>query len=420
MGIVFFIVLTALSMFTVSCTEPSGKQTMTVESASFDTTEGLEGLPQPPQVVRLAVVGDIMMHDYQMKRAYVDSSGTFDFSKVFEYVQPYLDESDLLIGNLETVFAGKNKGRDSSVLGYATYPYFNAPKEYAEQLKMSGFDLLTTANNHSLDSYPAGVEATLQLLDSLQIRHVGTYRSEEERSRLCMVEENGVTLGFCGYTYSLNGIREPRERDYLVNDFVGFDTARIHRMCEEVRSLQHSGADMTLAYVHCGEEYQKKPNAGQRRVVDSLRAAGCDIVVMSHPHLLQKIDFFPANDSLKSCFVSYSLGNFISSQVYHEGQPRDIGGILELEITKMDGVARLSKVSFVPTYSFWRKDRIGLLPVIEAYEHPERYLPLWKKDNVNLERAYHATMDVLRGDMDSSRVFMTDGRYRLDLFPSVP
>lgn len=365
-----------------------------------------------PSIVRLSVVGDIMMHGRQMTRAYVEESDSFDFSRVFEYVQPYMDEADLLVGNLETVFAGKNKGRSQDVLGYSSFPCFNAPDAFAVQLKRCGFDLLTTANNHSLDSYPEGVVATLDLLDSLQIAHVGTARSVEEQGRLCVIERNGLRLGFCGYTYYLNGIREPKGRDYLVNDFLDYDAQKIHVMCEEVRRLQRSGVDMTIAYLHCGVEYQRKPNDWQRLVVDSLRGAGCDIILMSHPHILQKVELFPAQDSLKACFVAYSLGNFISSQVYRNGRACDIGAILELELTKRQDSTRLSAVSVVPTYSFWRPDRIGVLPVIEAHDHPSSFFPLSEKEKMSLERAYRATYDVIRGNMDTTQWVIDEERYK--------
>lgn len=364
--------------------------------------------------LKISAVGDLMVHDYQILRAHRNDTDSFDFSPVFKQVQPYLDEADILVGNLETVFAGKDKGRSNKVFGYSSFPYFNSPNAFAEALAQAGFDLLTTANNHTLDAYPEGVVSTLNLLDSLGIRHVGTARDSAEKQQLCLIEKNGILVGFSGYTYSLNGIHRPKDKPYLVNEFINYDTTKIGEMCNEIRRLKTAGADFVVAYVHAGTEYQKKPNSYQRRVADSLFHVGAQMIVMSHPHILQKMDVLTSKDSLRKSVVAYSLGNFISSQVANEKSYKDIGAILEVEVKKWKDSTFISAVSVIPTYSYWRKDHIGVLPVIKAHDSPNEVIKLRKKDTMKVNKAYYHTLEVLRGDMDSALWKIENERYRLE------
>lgn len=368
---------------------------------------------EPLHYVRIGAVGDIMVHDYQMKKAYRSDSDTFDFSPVFSQMQSFLDANDLLIGNLETVFAGKGKGRKKDVYGYASFPYFNAPDCFASTLSEAGFDLLATANNHTMDCYPQGVSATLDLLDSLHILHHGTSRDSVERERLCIVERNGVKIGFCSYTYSLNGVYVPKDKLYMVNEFCKHDKAKISGMCDVVRRLKGAGVDFTIAYLHCGTEYQRRPNKYQKMLADSLHKAGCDLILMSHPHILQHMDVLPASDSAPRTLVAYSLGNFISSQVCRGEIAKDIGALLQVDVKKKKDSTYICGVSVVPTYSFWRKKYIGVMPVITAHDCPDEVTALYTKDKKRIREAYDDALEVLRGDMDSTLWSVDKDCYRL-------
>lgn len=363
--------------------------------------------------LKISAVGDIMLHDYQMEKAYRNDTDTFDFSPIFQQIQPYLDQSDLLIGNLETVFAGKGKGRGKESYGYGSFPYFNAPDCFAATLAEAGFDWLATANNHTLDSYCEGVTRTLNLLDSLHIRHHGTARDSAEQEALCIIEKDGIKIGLCSYTQSLNGIDLPSDKPFLVNEFRKFDSTKISQIYRNIQRLKASGADFTIAYLHCGTEYQRNPNRYQRRLADSLNKIGCDLILMSHPHILQRMAILTSRDSLQKSLVAYSLGNFLSSQVYSDSIPKDIGAILNIEIMKDSTGTHITEVSVVPTYNYWRKDHIGILNLLQAYNHPDSTLKLYKKDRERINDAYERTLCTLRGKMDSTRWTIGEDRYIL-------
>ena len=139
-----------------------------------------------------------MMHSPQVADGLNNSTGKYDFSHWFEPIKKYLDTDGLTIGNLETPIAGPQGG-------YTGYPLFNAPDIFAKNLKDVGFDVLTTANNHSIDQKVSGINATLDVLDSTDIKHTGTARSQEERDEILIVEKNNIKIAVLAYTYGTNG-----------------------------------------------------------------------------------------------------------------------------------------------------------------------------------------------------------------------
>ena len=127
--------------------------------------------------VNMAVVGDVMCHTTNFNDAYDKQTDTYDFTKVFTDIANYIQSADIAVGNLETTFAGKD-------VGYSGYPTFNTPEQLAQNLKDLGLDVLSTANNHSLDKHYNGLVSTLDELDKVGLSHTGTYRSEDEQNTI--------------------------------------------------------------------------------------------------------------------------------------------------------------------------------------------------------------------------------------------
>ncbi|HMR58129.1 MAG TPA: CapA family protein, partial [Cyclobacteriaceae bacterium] len=165
----------------------------------------------------LFFAGDIMQHDSNIAAAYNPVTKKYDYSACFEYVAPIIRSADLAIGNLELTLAGAP---------YKGYPQFSAPDALATELKKSGFDVLVTANNHSLDRRRKGLERTLKVLDSLQIIHTGTFNDSSARAQTypLIIEKNGFKLSLLNYTYGTNGI--PVTKPNIVNLI---DTIQIKR-----------------------------------------------------------------------------------------------------------------------------------------------------------------------------------------------
>lgn len=348
--------------------------------------------------VTITAVGDIMMHQWQITRGYDAATDTFDYADSLTYVESYLSEADFTFGNLETTFAGRYKGSNSDILGYACYPMFNAPEVLGNNLQDVGVDMVATANNHSLDSGLQGVYSTLDYLDSIGMEHVGTARSQKEQQELCIIEVDGITFGFACYTYATNGLPVPSSAPYCVNTLEMYEDSKIEAMCKNVRALDEAGVDVVMPIIHFGTEYREMPDSWQEMCIDKLFAAGADVIVGSHPHVVEPMEIREITNpdgTKKTGYVIYSLGNFISSQRYEAGVMKDIGLIMDMDFEKKGDTTQLVGWRFAPTYVYWKDDVIGVVPVIEAYENREKYSFLEDKDWVRIEDSYQKTIQTL-------------------------
>lgn len=286
----------------------------------------------------MTVVGDIMVHDYQYNEAYDPNTDTYDFMHNFQEIKPFLSGYDVVIGNLELTFGGTDKP-------YSSFPCFNTPDSFLDAVKDAGFDLLTTANNHSMDTGQAGLIRTLDKLDEYGIAHVGTYRSQQERDTIYTKEINGITFAFVSATYGTNGIPVPEK--YLVN------LIDETQMVSDIQKAQEM-ADIVVVLPHMGNEYETAPRDVFIQWADSMFAAGADIVLASHPHVLQRMEYRKVDhgNGEHDGFIIYSLGNFISSQTT---PPRNASIILHLTVEQIgDAPPSVKEVSFVPIWTQFR------------------------------------------------------------------
>lgn len=343
-------------------------------------------------------IGDVMLHSWQINRGYDSAADTFDYAEEFEYVTEYLSHADFTVANLETTFAGRYNGQSQDVHGYADFPCFNSPEVLAENLKDAGIDLVGTANNHSLDSWQNGVYSTLDYLDEAGLLHTGTARSEEEQQTLCIQEINGIKFGFCAYTYSLNGFTVASDQTYSINTLDLYSDEKMNEMYQQVRDLKDAGADFVLVLLHAGTEYKSLPDEDQIKAVEGLIDAGADVILGSHPHVIEPMDIRTVTDdsgNSRTVVILYSQGNFVSSQIYRDGIMKDIGMITDLTFTKQGNNLKITQVAVAPTYTYWKDDVIGVVPVLEAYNNRDEYSFLSDKDWGRIEDSYSKTIQTL-------------------------
>ena len=287
--------------------------------------------------VSLISVGDIMGHTAQLLAAKTESG--YDFTEQFKYIEPVLSSRDFAIGNLETVFAGES----------ATYSgknmIFNSPDALGEAIKNAGLDILTTANNHSLDRGYKGLKRTLEVLDSLDIMHAGTGRTEEEAETILTFEKEGMTFALLSYSYSTNGWPMPADHPYALN------MLEEAKMVADIKAAKDLDVDFILVATHWGLEYHLNENIHQQRLTEKLFYAGADIILGTHPHVIQPFEHRTMVDEsgdTKDKFIIYSQGNFISGQTTY---PRAIGMHITFDfIKKDDQTPYVDQVSVMPTY----------------------------------------------------------------------
>ena len=304
---------------------------------------------EPPEIIikqedkhiSMSVIGDIMCHDSQYKDAYISSTGSYDFSYVFEDIKNYISEADIAIGNLETTFAGKAKG-------YSNYPRFNTPEQLAQNLKDFGIDVLCTANNHSMDTNFSGLTSTLNYLDDAGISHIGTYPTAEAQNEILVKDVNGIKIAFLAFTYGTNGIPIPKDKPFAVN------LIDDNFILQQIQLAKEQSPDLICASMHWGYEYHTKQNTEQERLANLLFTNGVDVILGSHPHVLQPMEkrtISLDDGSTKECFVIYSLGNFMSAQ--KKDNTRN-SVILNMSFTKNGetGKTTIDSVSYVPIYMY--------------------------------------------------------------------
>lgn len=355
------------------------------EEPTFTATAG-EAEPIV-KTATLAVVGDIMVHDYQYNEAYDPATGEYDFMHNFQDAKKYFAGYDLVMGNLELTFGGTDRP-------YASFPCFNTPDSFLDAVKDAGFNLLTTANNHSMDTGKAGVIRTLDKLDEYGIEHFGTYRSQQERDTILYKDVNGIRFAFLSYTYGTNGIPVPEE--YLVN-IIDDDV-----MVSDIREARKN-ADVVVVMPHMGNEYETYPRDIFVEWADMMFEAGADIVLASHPHVLQKMEYrtIDHGNGAHDGFIIYSLGNFISSQTT---PPRNASIILHLTVEQIaDEAPNVKEVSFVPIWTQFRNaENENEFVVRSVYERLnlsqfEKDSQIRKKDQIRLEEIHHETASFLLG-----------------------
>jgi poly-gamma-glutamate capsule biosynthesis protein CapA/YwtB (metallophosphatase superfamily) len=316
--------------------------------------EGPEG-PRRVNQVTIAAVGDIMVHGAQLKSAWDAEGDTYDFAPVLSPVKGLLSAADVTIGNLETTLPGREKL-------YKGYPRFGTPDALVAALHGAGMDVLTTANNHACDTGKRGVVRTIKVLDAYGILHTGTYRnkSEYENHRILMVERNRIRLAFISYTYGLNGMPIPKGTYVNLIDK--------EQIAEDIKLAREQGPDVIIVIIHWGTEYERYPNQLQKKMAAFLFSEGVDVILGSHPHVLQPFELKPITDKYgdtKPRLVIYSLGNFVSNQ---RDQYRDGGIIFNFTIHKdKDTALTITDVHYTPTWVYVHrtadKHQFYILPI---------------------------------------------------------
>lgn len=247
--------------------------------------------------VTLLAAGDAMYHMPQVRGA--KTANGFDFNNNFKYLKPYFEGTDFGIINFETVAEGNQHG-------FSGYPSFNAPVETLDSIKNAGFNIINMANNHILDRGKSGALNTVRNALDRDLKPIGT--NLEGQNRYLIEEVNGIRLGFLSYTYGYNGHEARFSKEELDSFTNKIDEGKIKKDLEFLRGQ----VDFIVTYIHWGEEYQSRPNASQKALAEKIFSWGGDIILGSHPHVIQPARSFTIDGNDK--YIIYSLGNFISNQ----------------------------------------------------------------------------------------------------------
>lgn len=265
--------------------------------AIFELIVLLSALLTPVDSARLVFAGDAMQHQRQIDAARMPG-GELDYSGYFTEISPYVAAADYAVVNLETPLGGAP---------YSGYPMFCAHDNYLSALQNAGFDLMLSANNHILDRRDKGVIRTISTFEQAGAHWLGVYRDEAHRHEILpfIRDINGFKIAFLNYTYGTNGIekRTPIAIDYIDRRL----------MASDVAEARDAGAELVCVCIHWGDEYKLLPNRAQRDLADYLAGLGVELIIGSHPHVIQPMELRESPITGRPCLTVFSLGNFISA-----------------------------------------------------------------------------------------------------------
>ncbi len=299
----------------------------------------------------LLFIGDIMGHDTQIRSAEKKGNGTWDYNDVFMYVKSIISDADIAIANFEVTLAGPP---------YKGYPRFSSPAALAEACRNAGIDYLVTANNHAADRGKKGIIRTINSLDSLGIYHTGTFLNKAGKDTLypLMIYKKGINIALLNYTYGINGLK--------VQDPVIVNILDKNIVARDIESVLNNKADFIILFLHWGNEYDTIPSATQIEMAEYFFLCGADLIIGSHPHILQKMMWHRIDSTYNNRAIVYSLGNFVSNQ---RKPGTDGGAIVKFNLVKKDTSVIISNAGYYLTwvYTPFEKDkrRFYILPCSE-------------------------------------------------------
>lgn len=256
--------------------------------------------------INLIMVGDALVHEslYKDANKLADYKG-YDFKPQIELIKEKVSTYDIAYYNQETILGGTS-------IGLSSYPAFNSPQELGDAMIDAGFNLVSLATNHTLDRGEKAIILSREYWNNQKNVHaIGSYSSQEEKNTLenKIITVNNITYAMLNYTYGTNGIKVPKDKDYLVN--LWDDTTNYENYKQQVKNDINSirdKVDILIVAMHWGREYTHTPTQVQQDTAKFLASLGVDIIIGTHPHVIQPIEW------IDNTLVFYSLGNFISAQ----------------------------------------------------------------------------------------------------------
>ena len=335
---------------------------------------------EPEQVISILMVGDILLHTPVEESAHTQQD-TYDFRPIFSELKEEISAADLALVNQEVIIGGQE-------LGISGYPAFNAPFPIADALVDAGFDVVCQATNHALDKGEKGVRNDLAYWESNYPDMVvtGIQDSEEKQKMIPTVCVGDVTFAILNYTYGTNGIPLPKDMPYAVNLLEEEKVKQDLQLAEET-------ADFTIVCPHWGTEYQLKPSAEQEYWTDIFLEGGADLVIGTHPHVIQPVEMI--QNEGKEMLVYYSLGNFVNwtSGTGDGVANRMVGGMAQIEVVRENDDVVIKEYGVKPLITHVSEGYGGVRTyALEDYTVSLEQENLIKKQDSNFSLSYAETL----------------------------
>ena len=387
----YYICIIAVFLFLASCSmgidEPvSSTQIINEDSPSPLPTETIPVYSPTPEIeqyteITIGSVGDIMCHKLMLMDAQnaaendwnftLNGNESYSFDHWFQFIKPYIEYPDLMIGNLETTITLDNSNASG-------YPFFATPKEILPSLKNAGFDVLLNGNNHILDKEQKGLISTIEALDAENIHHIGAWTSIESKNTPLVIDVKSIKVGIVSATCSVNDQDvhlSEQEKEYMYTY-----TDDLADIASQINNCKAAGAEIIVVCPHWGYEYDTKPNAIIRNLGEEYIKLGADIILAHHPHVLQPVETLEVtleSGETRQGLVYWSLGNFISNQMNDMEYLSGAIAYVTIKKDNMTGEIDIISSSYVPIWTYIQYYRetntkvYSILPVGQVLDSPD-------------------------------------------------
>ena len=348
-----------MSLTPTATATPSPTPSPTVTPTSSPTpTPTPTSTPTPVPLVDIMMVGDILLHT-RIEDYSVQEDGSYNFDAIFENTLEESLAADIALVNQEVILGGTE-------LGISGYPSFNAPYEVGDALAAAGYDVVLHATNHALDKGKKGVLNCVSFWKEKypEIAALGIYDSAKDREELCIIEKEGIRIAVLNYTYGTNGIAMPKDMPYAVDMLVEEEVIKD-------LELANSVADFVIVCPHWGTEYRLEPDKSQKKWTELFLEYGVDLVLGTHPHVIEPIEWLTNETTGESMLVYYSIGNFVNwtSGTGSGTANRMVGGMADVTVGKDEhGKAYIAKYGIKPVVCHVEKQTNGItVYLLEEY-----------------------------------------------------
>lgn len=315
--------------------------TATVSQAAANEQTTKKATKQNAKVT-LVAVGDNLIHNTLIS-AGQQEDGSLNYDSFYDNIEKYIKPADIAIINQETMLGGES-------FDYSGYPMFNTPWEVGDAAINAGFDVFTCATNHSMDVGASGIEKECEYFENhSEVTHIGTYTDENDYNNITYVEKNDIKFAMLNYTFGTNGISIPEDQPYLISMLT---EEKVTTDITEAR--KH--ADVVVVFPHWGTENSHDVSEQQEKYTKIFSDLGVDIVVGTHPHVLQPVEWYTNQETGKKMLVYYSIGNFISHQVNLDQM---CGGMAEITVERIDGKIEITNAKLAPVIDYYHNTGDG-------------------------------------------------------------
>lgn len=263
--------------------------------------------------IHLMALGDNLIHMGVIYSGKKDD-GTFDFSFLFNGITEFIDTADIRVINQETIMAGNH-------LGFSGYPHFNSPTEVGDAIANAGFQVVLQATNHAADQTISGIDSCISFWETHpEVMLAGIHSPDSTSNDIQLLTVKDKTFAILNYTYGPNYGLAPVELAKRLDILCAYDeqsrvidfTQLNPQVLADIEKADEL-ADMVLVFPHWGNEYATSASSYQQDFARQMTSAGADVIIGTHPHVVQPVEFITADNGNESvCF--YSLGNYVSTQ----------------------------------------------------------------------------------------------------------